>query len=540
MKNLFAHISSQDHRERDLTVKELNLSRIVFSLSAIVILAKFFGFAEKIVIAQFFGTGAKADVYFAVTGIIFSIFFLVKELIYPSLLPVFTESISESIQTSTALFKKVFILCGVILSIFSLIMALFPAAFTSLLVPGFSEDKKNLTSVLLRFLSPAVVFLGLSTITYTVLNSQKKFITASLIEGGMKFFIVAGLIILIPFIDIYALAVVFTIGAGISLFLQLYFIPQSRELFKKNISQAKQQFQKMLKLTNPLVAGVIFSHISGLVANMLASTQPTGHLAYLNFSRKLIDAILLVGPVALMTVVYAQLSQLSLLATLDEFKKLFEKTLRILLYFSVPCAVLLVTLREPIIRLLFERGQFNSESTFGTSKGLFIYGIGLVTLSLESLIVYGFYALSNTKTPVKIGILCVLIDIILALSLLGPFGYLGIAWAFVISKTIKVTLLFGNLEKRLSFIYSTRLFGFIGKLALTTVIAIFVLHFLVNFNNQNPPIQSFLFDLLIPAGGFILVFILCSYLLKIEEMRYAWQILSKRKKIKYAALGDQK
>ena len=78
----------------------------------------------------------------------------------------------------------------------------------------------------------------------------------------------------------------------------------------------------------PLVIGVVFSHLSGLVDNMLASTLPTGHLSYLGYSKKLIDAILLIGPVALVTVVYSQLSHLALEPTKDEFKRLFIKAFR--------------------------------------------------------------------------------------------------------------------------------------------------------------------------------------------------------------------
>jgi peptidoglycan biosynthesis protein MviN/MurJ (putative lipid II flippase) len=96
------------------------LAGIVFSLSAIAVLAKVFGFAEKIVIAYFFGAGETTDVYFASVGVVLSVVFIVKELVYPSLLPVFAESMSESARASAGLFRKVFLSAAGVLTTFCL------------------------------------------------------------------------------------------------------------------------------------------------------------------------------------------------------------------------------------------------------------------------------------------------------------------------------------------------------------------------------------------------------------------------------------
>ncbi|KKK49225.1 hypothetical protein LCGC14_3137180, partial [marine sediment metagenome] len=88
----------------------ISLGRIVFSLSAIAVCTKIFGFAEKLVIAHFFGTADTADVYFASMGIVLSIVFLVKELIYPSLIPVFADSLPKSAYASGKLFREIFFL----------------------------------------------------------------------------------------------------------------------------------------------------------------------------------------------------------------------------------------------------------------------------------------------------------------------------------------------------------------------------------------------------------------------------------------------
>jgi len=523
----------------DASGKRSALGRVVFSLSVIAVFTKIFGFAEKLVIAHFFGTDVAADVYFASMGVVLSVVFLVKELIYPSLLPVFAESLPGPRHSSAILFRKIFLLAAVALAIFSLCLAVFSDICAGLIVPGFSDDKKHLTSIMLKLLSPGCFFLSLCTITYTVLNSRRKFLKAAFPEAGLKLFIVAGLIVLVPFIGVYALALVLTLGAATVFLVQLYFVPESRELFKTAAIKAGGEFNKFLKLMGPLVIGVVFSHISGLVDNVLASLLPTGHLSYLGYSKKLINAILLVGPVALVTVVYSQLAHISTLKTKDEFRKLFTRALRFILYVSVPAALLLVALREPFVQILFERGRFTAQSTLGTSNALFVYGIGLVTFSLESLVVYSFYALSNTKVPVKAGILCVFVDIILAVSFVRPFGYMGIAWAFVISKTIKVVILFAVLEKHLGFLYNSKLLGFLSRLAAATILPSFTLHLLCKIENQSSLIRRAVFDLAVPAAGFVSVFIIFSYLLKIRELRELAEFIFHRKTFKYQLAGEK-
>ena len=344
------------------------LARIVFSLSTIAVLTKIFGFAEKFVIAHFFGTSDMADVYFASTGIVLSIIWLVRELMYPSLLPVFADSLSKSASGSGNLFRKAFLSAAGFLAIAALVLIFFSGHLTKLLLPGFSESKRFVTANLLRVLAPAVFFLGLTMVTYTTLNARRKFLKAAFPEAALKLFIVLGLIAMLPILGIYALALVMGLGGLGCLLAQLYFIPEHTSLIKKDKEPVHtEHFKKVLLLMGPLVVGVVFSRISGLVDNLLASTLPGGQLSYLGYSKKLIDAILLIGPVALVTVIYSQLSHLASAKDHDKFTSLVGKTFRLLMYLSVPVACLLIGLNQPIIRILFQRGQFTADSTFGTS-----------------------------------------------------------------------------------------------------------------------------------------------------------------------------
>lgn len=514
----------------DSVAGRVSLARIVFSLSTIAVCAKVFGFAEKVIIAHFFGAGDTADVYFASMGIVLSIVWLVRELIYPSLLPVFADSLSSGPYASGSLFKKAFLSAVGFVGIAGVILAVFPRAVTDVLVPGFSGLKRQMTSSLLRMLAPGVFFLGLTMVTYTILNARKRFLTAAWPEAALKFFIVVGLIILLPVLGIYSLGVVLGLGALGCLLAQLYFIPERKFLFShQGNANEDGQFGKVLSLMGPLAVGVIFSHISGLVDNVLASTLPSGHLSYLGYAKKLIDAILLIGPVAIVTVVYSHVSHLASAKDYEKLTWVIRKAFRLLVYLSVPVACLLIELKQPLLRCLFQRGQFGADSTFGTSQAFMVYGFGLVTFSLESLFVYSFFALSDTKTPVKFGVLCVFLDIGLAILLLKPFGYLGIAGALVISKTIKIIILAFILNKRLKGLFDLSIVCFLTKLAIATGAAWVVLKLLFGLDTPDSFFHTVVFGLVSPAAGSLFTFVLCSYFLKIGELKAIVSLLKKRK-----------
>ena len=498
----------------------LRLARVALNLSTIAVLAKIFGFAEKFVVAQFFGTGDTADVYFAVTGIVLSIVWLVRELVNPSLLPVFVAGLAFEGDEPGLLFRRVFLLTARLLVLAAIGVVVFAPLLTRVLVPGFTGVKWHTACRLLRTLAPAIPFLGLSMVVYTVLNAHKRFIRAAVPEAAFKLFVVLGLLALLPMAGIYALAIVMGAGGALCLLVQLSFVPERRFIWAVRADgRADAAFRQMRRLMHPLLVGVLFSHVNGLVDNVLASTLPTGQLSFLGYSKKLIDALLLIGPVALSTVIYSHLSHLVCTNDYRSFAALMGRACRLLIYLSVPAACILVTLRRPLIGLLFQRGQFGIDSTVGTSEAFLVYALGLTALSLETLLVHGFFAMSDTKTPIKIGILCSLVDVALALILLRPLQYLGIAWAFVIARTLKVALLGILLNRRLEGVFGSDIASFAVRLALCTFALWATLKLLVNLHCSDSFIHTALVGLLLPALGAGLIFALCSHLLRIEEFK---------------------
>jgi putative peptidoglycan lipid II flippase len=507
------------------------LLKIVVGLSGIALVTKLFGFGEKLAVAHFLGTSETADVYFAVTSIVLTIVWLVRELIHPSLLPVFAAAIHESPKVAGHLFKRMLFGVVGILSLAAAILIFTPNSVTRVLLPGFSGAKQDLASQVLRMLSPALVFLGLSTLIYTCLGARRQFIKAAWPEAAMKFLIFAGILMLMPRLGIYALPLAMGVGALTCLSIQLAYLPDRRLLLDAGRPpQVDVHVKRTLTLMAPLVLGLVFSHANGLLDNVLASMLPQGQMSYLGYSKKLADAILLVGPAALVTVVYSELSHLASGGRHAEFADLMGRMFRLLVYLGVPAACLLAMLREPIIRFLFERGAFGPASTQATAQAFAIYALGLTTFAVESLFVYGLFALGDTRTPVKIGILCSLLDVALAVALLRPLAYLGIAGAFVVSRTIKVALLGAILDRRLHNVLHVGFLKFSFKVAVTTAVAMLAARSLLLLDNAPSAPLTAVCDLALPALGALLTFILVSHALRIDEFTAALSLLWSRRK----------
>jgi putative peptidoglycan lipid II flippase len=220
---------------------------------------------------------------------------------------------------------------------------------------------------------------------------------------------------------------------------------------------------------------------------------------------------------------YTHTSHLSSSNQLDKLARLLNKAVRILLFLSIPLTCLVIELRDPLLKCVFQHGRFDAGSVAGTSTVLMVYALGLITLSLEGLMVHSFFALRDTKTPTMIGIVCVVIRVILAIAFLTHFQYLAIAGALVVSKTIKLAVLGSLLRRRLKGLVDVHIVRFLLKTLFATFLLWCTLRLFSGFSAADSWGQTALLRLLLPAAAGVLSFVLSSYFLKIEEL---WTILS--------------
>ena len=494
----------------------MKLARTSACLSVLAAAMKICGFFEKVVIANRFGTGMKADVYFASTGFLLSAVYLCRELIYPTVLPVYSRCLSiESDEVCGQFLRKLLCIAGAFGFGAAAFIFIFPGVVSAVIVPGFCGEKRAVMVSVMRYLSPGLVFFVFVSVISAVLHSHRKFFAVAVPELVMKVVTLILLAGLIRAFDIYAIAAAITAGVILCLVAEFAFLPERRMMFVTGYHGVSKYLSEVKVLLCPLLVGVVFSHISGLVDNALASTLGEGQLSYLAFAKKITDAVLFVGPVAIATVIYAQLSHLAAKENCGEFRELFRKALRISLFAAIPAGCFLAVLAGEVTGLIFEHGKFGMMSTVGTAKALRIYAVVLPTLTLEIITVYAFFAISNTKTPVKVGIGAVLIDVVLALVLLKPLEFVGIAAAFAISKSVKTAVLLYLLNKEIGWVEKSG----IGLFAVKIVTAGGVMGggmFSIRIVCEQSGLNNFMSLALCGTAGFV-VFLLAARMLRMGE-----------------------
>lgn len=444
------NIEMTSQSPKQIASDRLRVGTTAIALAIVAVFSKAMGFGEKIVIAHYFGTTSAADTYFAATGILLSAVFLVRELIYPTLLPTLNEALTHSSETFNHLFARMFRWTFLIMLVVAGAGVFLMPQMTNLLTPGFPDQQRIDLAHLLRWLLPTGIVMSLIAVTYTTLNAKGRLVTASLAEAASRMILLTAAILLIPIFRLDAIPAAMLISAGVCLAIHLSVLRPTGITIRQSSQQDNRLLRRTMILMAPIIIGVIFSHISDLVDNLLASRLPAGQLSYLNYAKKITDAILLIGPAALAVVLYTRTARLASLSRHGELAELVGKGLRLLLFIGVPIACLMIELRFMIVRMLFQHGSFEPSSTAGVSGALVVYGLGLAALSVEGLCVYTFYSLSDTRTPVAVGVLCVLLNIVLATLLVEKMGYLGIAAALVIAKSIKVAVLLVLLHRKLN------------------------------------------------------------------------------------------
>ncbi|TDS13880.1 murein biosynthesis integral membrane protein MurJ [Sphingobacterium paludis] len=493
------------------------LSPIVKSslaLGVLTILCKILGYGEKLVLAYYFGTSYEVDVYNVVIAMAISVFILFRELIEPGFLHVFLRAFHhEDKASSWQLFRFFFLLIMLLTVAFSVICMLFSGEVMHIFAPGFSAEKAELAASMLQIVIPAAIFLSLSALTNITLNALKSFAMPMLGEVLFKLVVLACLFAFYHTSGIFSIAIGFLVGAFVKLAFHLFL------LYKPIVIARSEHIGKHLRevwrLTWPLLVGVAFSQVSTLVDNIFASYQQEGAISALNYAKKLVDLPVLVFPYILSVVVFPYFSQLSIIKEHKKLADLFSKSLAWILVVFLPLALFFYMFSYELTAVALQRGAFTADSTTLTSVPLKYYALGMVFFAIETILVIFYFANADTKTPIFIGILTVLENILLTVIFLRIFGYAGIALSLVVAKATKNIVLLLLLKKMMSIDFRS-VFVFLGKVGAAFVLTALGMFLLKDVFADVAHTSTLLFLMCIFSVSTV-CYALCLYVFKLRE-----------------------
>jgi putative peptidoglycan lipid II flippase len=389
------------------------------------LLSRVMGLLRDIVVGYLFGAQGVADAFF----VAFRIPNLLRRLtaegaVTAGFIPVFTDYITNyGKDEAVRVARIIFTFAGLFLGVLTLFGILFAFPLTQLFAPGFMADqgKFALTVFLTRLMFPYIFFVSLVALAMGVLNSLRHFVAPALSPVLLNLSIIACALLLSPFFEepVISLGFGVLLGGMAQLLLQLPYLSRYGFSYSPDFHFGHPALRRLLFLMAPALFGAAVYQINVLVSTLLASMLPEGSVSYLYYADRLLQFPLGIFAVALGT---AALPSFSSLAARKEFAQLgvgLSYSLRLVNFVSLPATLGLAVLSVPLFSLLFQRGAFDADTTLSTAQALIYFSLGLWGISGTKLVVPVFYAMEDTRTPVRVGFWAFIINLLLSLILMG-------------------------------------------------------------------------------------------------------------------------
>jgi len=346
-------------------------------------------------------------------------------------------------------------------------------------------EKFELAASLLKITFPYLWFISFTALAGAVLNTMGRFAVAAFTPVLLNIAIILMAVYGAQYTQspAYALAWGVFFGGLIQFIFQIPFLYKAGVLVKPCWSWHSNGVTKIRKLIVPALFGVSVTQINLLLDTLIASFLISGSISWLYYADRLLEFPLGLFGIGIATVVLPSLAKLHSSNDPKQFTATLDWGIKVICLFGWPALAGLMILAQPIIMVLFMRGEFTQNDVLQVSMALFAYLSGLLSFMFIKILAPGYYARQDTKTPVKIGIKAMVANMAFNLMLAPFFGYVGLAIATTMSATLNAWLLYRGLKQAQVYHLSKNTQLFIGKLMLAaSVMALVVYQLSPNFN----------------------------------------------------------
>ena len=457
------------------------LAAAAFIVAAGFLGSRLLGLVRVSVIANTFGTGPELDAYwvaFRLPDLIFQM--LAGAAMGAAFIPVFAKVFAQqSEEQAWRLASSVLNL----VALATLVLAVFGFLLAPLLVPaiapGLAEETgrqpeiRSLAVDLTRIMMLSPILFSISGMFMAILNARHSFLFPAIAPMVYNLSIIAGALF---FDDVRALAAAVVIGAALHLSVQvpgLFRVGMRYRLIAQWRDSAVLQVGRLMA---PRVLGLAAFQFNLIIMTFFASFVGDDAISGLNFAWLIVMMPLGLFGMAISTAVFPTLAEQAV-DRRDELRRTLEQALRFIMFLTVPAAIALMILSQPLVALIFERGNFDEASTRITRDALIFFSIGLIGHAGIEILSRGFYAVSDTRTPVVFAIVALLTNLALSAILVGPFGVSGLALSVSLATILNATLLFWVLRGRLEGLDTPAIGRSLGRTLIAAVLMAEVIGF---------------------------------------------------------------
>jgi len=395
------------------------LIKSTVSVGSMTLLSRILGLTRDIVIARFFSASDAADAFFVAFKIPNFLRRLFAEGAFSlAFVPVLTEYRNNYSAAETRdLINRVAGTLGCILLLISLVGVAASPLLISIIAAGFLDqpEKFALTADMLRITFPYIFLISMTAMAAGILNTWKRFAVPAFTPVLLNLSLIGCALWLTPQLEvpITALAWGVLIAGVAQLLFQLPFLYREGLLPKPKWGWRHEGVQKIIKLMIPAIFGSSVAQINLLFDTFIASFLVSGSVAWLYYSDRLLEFPLGVFGIALATVVLPNLSEAHYNEGASHFNDTLRWAVQLSLLIALPATLGLFLLAQPILSTLFEYGAFSDNDSLMAAYSLMAYSLGLPAFILIKILASGFYARQDTRTPVRIGIQAMLLNMLL-------------------------------------------------------------------------------------------------------------------------------
>ncbi|HRY60129.1 MAG TPA: murein biosynthesis integral membrane protein MurJ [Patescibacteria group bacterium] len=443
-------------------------------IAAASLASRLLGIFRDRVLASEFGAGQTLDTYysaFRIPDLIFNL--LILGALSSAFIPVFSKLFFKD---EKAAWKMVGNFINVVLSVLvvaMIVVFIFAPWLMKLISPGFNTVQLEDVTMLTRIMLLSPLFFAVSSIIGGVLNSLGRFFVYSLAPILYNIGIIIGALYLVPLWGISGLAWGVVFGAMAHMLVQTPTFFKAGFRIQKVFDYKEKYLLRIIKLMLPVTIGLAVVQINLLVDNIIGSTLENGSIAIINLATNIISMPVGLVGISFAVSVFPVLSYAYSQKKEDVFVENFVSTFKMILFLIIPSMIFAIIFRAHIVRILLGAGLFNVSNTIWTSRTLGYMAFGLVAQALIPFLTRAFYASGDTKTPVKIVFISVLVNVVASIFFTKVLDYkvVGLALSATIAAFVNVFFLLGLLTKKFHHIDFNRLFMATGEYLAFSIIA---------------------------------------------------------------------
>ena len=550
------------------TTKTVTFAAILLASSALI--SRLLGLFRDNLLANFFSK-QQTDIYFAafrIPDFIYGI--LITGGIVAAFLPVFSEYFGtgqrQGRDKEWTIRTEAQLLTNNVLTFFLLLLiplcsllAVFTPQLIRFIVPGFSVEQKTLVIALTRIMFFSPILLGISAIFSGILQYFNLFFALALAPIFYNIGIIAGILFLVPIFGLKGLALGVILGAFFHLILQIFPALKFGFRFKPSFNFRHPGLQKIFRLMLPRIVGSAAFHINLIVITAIASTLVPGSLTIFNFANNLQGVPIGLIGISFAVATFPALTKAWAQRKKEDFLKEFSGIFSRILFLIIPLSFLIFLLRVGIVRIvlgtsILGQGKFSWWETQLTAAALGIFVLALFAATLTPLLIRAFFSQQDTKTPVKIAILAMILNIALCfllvrvlrtsnifenfiagtlnLSQVKNISVLGLPLALSLSSVFQFLLLFIFLKKKFKkFTLQPRFSQGLKKVFAATMLMIILVFGWLRISPSFLDLETFLgifFQVLLALSGGVGVYLVFSLFLKSKEPKIIWLSIKKQ------------